>query len=83
MCELFASMCVKCTAFVQYLQKPEEGVGVPGTAELLTHATVNNRVWMYFWHSDSILFFWGMLWNSVYLDTTSIAVLKSWQLFFN
>lgn len=52
--------------------------------ELLNYyATVNNRVWMYFWHSDSILFFWGMLWNSVYLDTTSIAVLKSWQLFFN
>lgn len=38
MCELFASMCVKCTAFVQYLQKPEEGVGVPGTAELLCYS---------------------------------------------
>lgn len=54
MCERFASMCVKCTAFVQYLHKPEEGVGVPGTAGLLTHAIINNRVWMYFWHSDFI-----------------------------
>lgn len=50
----FACMCVKCIAFVQYLQKPEEGVGVPGTTGLLTHATVNSRVWMYFWHIDFI-----------------------------